>query len=66
MTLQLRNQAEQLEKQSAKIDELLKKMAENPTPQKPKGKRGRTGKGKILCLLERLRDYKGGHSALCS
>ena len=34
-------------------------MAENPVPQKPKGKRGRTGKGKILCLLERLRDYKG-------
>lgn len=35
-------------------------MAENLIPQKPKGKQGRTGKGKVLCLLERLRDYKGG------
>lgn len=34
-------------------------MAENPMPQKPKGKHGRTGKGKVLCLLERLRDYRG-------
>lgn len=33
-------------------------IADNIPPQKPKGKRGRVGKGKILCLLERLRDYK--------
>lgn len=33
-------------------------MAENPAPQKPKGKCGRTGKGKILCLLEWPRNYK--------
>lgn len=34
-------------------------MADNLPSQKPKGKRGRPGKGKVLCLLERLRDYKG-------
>lgn len=34
-------------------------MAENPILQNPKGKHGRTGKGKVLCLLERLRDYRG-------
>lgn len=34
-------------------------MTDNLPPQKPKGKRGRPGKGKVLCLLERLRDYKG-------
>lgn len=33
-------------------------MVDNIPPQKPKGKRGRVGKGKLLCLLERLRDYK--------
>ena len=37
---------------------ILQGMAENPAPQKPKGQRGRAGKGKILCLLERLRNYK--------
>lgn len=34
-------------------------MTDNLPPQKPKGKRGRSGKGKVLCLLERLPDYKG-------
>ena len=32
---------------------------ENVLPEKPKGKRGRPGKGKVICLLERFRDYKG-------
>lgn len=30
----------------------------NPVPAKPKWKRGRPGKGKILSLLERLQEYK--------
>ena len=38
---------------------ILQGMAENPAPQKSKGKRGRPGEGKVLCLLERLRNYKG-------
>ena len=53
-------QALVLEAYRLRYDSIIQQgMAENPAPQKPKGKRGRTGKGKILCLLERLRDYKG-------
>jgi len=32
----------------------------NPIPEKEPGKRGRPGKGKIRCLVERLFDYEGG------
>ena len=49
-----------LEAYLLRYDSIIRQgMAENPIPQKPKGKHGRTGKGKVLCLLERLRDYKG-------
>ena len=33
-------------------------MKANPVPEKVPGKRGRTGKGKFRCLLERFRDFK--------
>ena len=33
-------------------------MKANPIPEKVPGKRGRTGKGKFRCLLERFRDFK--------
>lgn len=33
-------------------------LAQNPVPRKPSWKRGRVAKGKVVCLLERLRDYK--------
>lgn len=43
----------------AEYDALIAQgFAENPPPEKKKGKRGRPGKGKILSLLERFRDYK--------
>lgn len=49
-----------LEAYLLRYDSIIRQgMAENPMPQKPKGKHGRTGKGKVLCLLERLCDYKG-------
>ena len=34
-------------------------LSQNPVPRKPSWKRGRIAKGKVICLLERLRDYKG-------
>lgn len=34
-------------------------LARNPVAKKPSWKRGRVAKGKTVCLLERLRDYKG-------
>ena len=44
---------------SARYDNLLQQgFCENPIPEKVKGKRGRPGKGKMICLLERFRDYK--------
>lgn len=44
---------------SARYDILIQQgFCENPTPEKVKGKRGRPGKGKTVCLLERFRDYK--------
>lgn len=44
---------------SARYDSLIQQgFAENPAPEKVKGKRGRPGKGKVICLLERFRDYK--------
>lgn len=49
-----------LEAYLLRYDSIIRQgMEENPMPQKPKGKHGRTGKGKVLCLLERLRDYRG-------
>jgi transposase len=33
-------------------------MKANPVPEKVPGKRGRTGKGRFRCLLERFRDFK--------
>ena len=44
---------------SVRYDTLIRQgFCENPIPEKVKGKRGRPGKGKIVCLLERFRDYK--------
>lgn len=44
---------------SARYDSLIQQgFCENPAPEKSKRKRGRPGKGKIICLLERFRDYK--------
>ena len=44
---------------SARYDNLiLQGLSENPVPEKAKSKRGRPGKGKAVCLLERFRDYK--------
>lgn len=37
---------------------ILQGLRENVPPERPKGKRGRPGKGKVICLLERFRDYK--------
>lgn len=37
---------------------ILQGFCENVLPERPKGKRGRPGKGKVICLLERFRDYK--------
>ena len=31
-------------------------LSQNPVPRKPSWKRGRIAKGKVVCLLERLRD----------
>lgn len=44
---------------SVRYDTLIRQgFCEYPIPEKVKGKRGRPGKGKIVCLLERFRDYK--------
>lgn len=44
---------------SIRYDILLQRgFCENPIPEKARRKRGRPGKGKTLCLLERFRDYK--------
>lgn len=37
---------------------VLQGFCENVLPERPKGKRGRPGKGTVICLLERFRDYK--------
>ena len=44
-------------KEYDRIMEEAKKL--NPEPEKVPGKRGRTAKGKVLCLINRLIDHKG-------
>ena len=51
--------AEELAKYLSRFDSYVEEgLSGNPLPDKIKGKRGRKKKGKVLCLLERLRDYK--------
>ena len=51
--------AEELEVYLRQYDELVEEgMAIHPEPEKVPGKRGRVGKGKFRCLLERFRDFK--------
>lgn len=50
---------EELNDYLRQYDELVEEgMAANPEPEKVPGKRGRVGKGKFRCLLERFRDFK--------
>lgn len=51
--------AEEWTRYTARYDDLIRQgFRENPIAEREKGKRGRPGKGKIVCLLERFRDYK--------
>lgn len=55
-----RLEATVLREYSQRYDAILEKaLAENPLPDKTPGKRGRTKKGKVLSLIERLKEYKG-------
>ncbi len=50
---------EELEKYFSRFDCYISEgLSRNPLPEKIKRKRGRQAKGKVRCLLERLRDYK--------
>ena len=50
---------EELDAYLRQYDELVEEgMAVHPEPEKVPGKRGRVGKGKFRCLLERFRDFK--------
>jgi len=50
---------QELEGYLQQYDKLVEEgMQANPIPEKKPGKRGRTGKGKFRCLLERFRDFK--------
>ena len=50
---------EELDAYLRQYDELVEEgMAVQPEPEKVPGKRGRVGKGKFRCLLERFRDFK--------
>lgn len=50
---------QELEGYLQQYDKLVEEgMKANPVPEKVPGKRGRTGKGKFRCLLERFRDFK--------
>lgn len=52
-------QNEVLQEWMDRYDALIREgLGQNVPPEKPKGKRGRPAKGKTICLLERLRDYK--------
>ena len=49
-----------LQEHSQRYDAILETgMRENPLPEKAPGKRGRTKRGKVLSLIERLKEYKG-------
>ncbi len=53
--------AERIIEYDTEYDRIIAKgFAVNPTPEKPEGlvKRGRKKRGKVLCLLDRLRKYK--------
>ena len=53
-------EADMLRAFAQRYDAILETGArENPLPEKTPGKRGRTKKGKVLSLIERLREYKG-------
>ena len=53
-------ESEALQEFRQRYDAILKTgMEENPLPEKTPGKRGPTKKGKVLSLIERLREYKG-------